>query len=640
MISALRNFARSPWAIGLFALLIISFGVTASRMDVFSSFGPKHIISAGGRSMDAAQFRTAFERVRGNLEQQAQRPVTIQEMVAENLHTRFLDNQTQRLGFVAWAWNAGIRPGKELVIKQIRTVPQFFNQVTGVFDQTAYEQFLATQNATPAQVEQELRDQYVNEHFGAAVFAGARAPRVYGALLAGQALETRDGRWFTVTEAMAGRAPAPTDAQLNAFLQENAEQLRQPEFRQVSLVVFTPDASARTAEISEARINERFEFRRAALSQPEKRTFVTLTASSRAVADRIAAALRAGQSPADVGRANSVEPTNYADTPQSALGDRAVGAAVFGLASGQVSDPVQGSVGFTVARVASITPGQPATLEGSRDAIVNELRQEDVQAQTYAKVEQYERARQEGKSLAEAAQQVGARVIQLPPFTQDGKLPNGEPLNAPPQIFSTAWGLSKDGESEVVDAGQGQYFAVRVNEVRPAALPALAEVREPLAAQWTLRENARRLSAKAEELAARVRSGQDIAAVAASAGGNLTTRTGVQRNREVQETLGQGVVQGLFGQGRGQVFSQPQSNSAFVVGRVDAIHAAVPALAAPLAEQARPRITQELVQALIETSFDAGAARVKARNDPARARAALGLPAEDATPATPATPTR
>ena len=640
MISAFRKFAKSPWAAGLFALLILSFAFTASQTDVFASMGPKHVVSAGDRSVDSAQFRADFERVRTNLQEQAGRPVTIQDLVNENIHVRFLDSQTQRLGFLAWAWNAGIRPGKDLIVKQIRQIPQFFNQVTGQFDQAAYEQALAAQNATPAQLEQEFRDQYVTEHFGAAVFAGARVPRVYGALLAGNALETRDGRWFTVTQEMAGRAPAPTDAQLTAFMNENAEQIRQPEFRQVSLVVFSPDASSRTAEISDARINERFEFRRAALSEPEKRTFVTLTASSRAVADRIAAALRAGQAPADGGRANNVEPSNYTDTPQTALGDRAVGAAVFGLTAGQVSDPVQGSVGFTVARVTAVTPGRPATLEGSREAIIAELRQEDAQAQTYAKVEAYERARQEGKSLTEAAEQVGARLIQLPPFTQDGKLPNGQPLNAPPQIFSTAWGLSKDGESEVVDAGQGQYFAVRVNEIRPAALPPLAEVREPLAAQWTARENARRLQTKAEELAGRVRAGQDIAAVASSAGASVSTHTGVQRNREAQEALGQGVLQGLFGQGRGQVFSQPQSNTAFVVGRVDAIHAAVPALAAPLAEQARPRITQELVQALIQASFDAGAARVKAKNDPAQARLALGLSAEDTGPATPAQPAR
>jgi peptidyl-prolyl cis-trans isomerase D len=633
MISNFRDFSKSKWAVGLFVLIMLSFVVVGARMDVFANMGPKNVISAGDRSMDQASFRSAMDRVRNNLQEQAGRPVTIEDLAAENIHLRFLESQTQQLGFLAWAWDAGIRPGKALVLKQIRGIPQFFNQVTGQFDQAQYEQALATQNITPAEVEQDFRDRYAVEHFQASIAAGARLPRIYGALLAGQMLQTRDGRWFTVTQAMAGAAPAPTDAQLTAYLTQNADSLRRPEFRMVSVVVFTPSPEQLNAAVTDEAIQARFDFRRAALSQPEKRSFVTLTAPTRAVADRVAAALRAGQSVEAVGQANNIRPTDYPDTPQSALGDPAVGAAVFGLTAGQVSDPIQGRVGFTVAQLRAITPGRAATLPEVREAIVEELRQEAARGQTYEKVEQYERAREQGRNLAQAAQQVGARIVQLPPFTQDGRLPDGQEMNAPPQLLSTAYSLAKGGESEVVDGGNGQYFVIRVDDVRPAALPALADVRGPLAQRWTAQENARRLTARAEALAARVRGGEDIAAVAASVGASLTTRTGVQQNQQVQTELGQGLIQGLFGQSRGQVFSQPQSANSFVIGRVDAVRAAVPALAAPVAEQVRPRITQEVVQAMIEQSLNAGAARVKATNDPALARQALGLPEAPATSA-------
>ena len=636
MISSFRDFSRSKWAIGLFVLIMISFVIVGARMDVFSNLGPKHVIDAGERTMDEATFRSSMDRVRANLQEQAGRPVTIEDMVAENIHTRFLESQTQQLGFLNWAWKAGLRPGQQLIIKQIRQIPAFFNSVTGQFDQEQYQQALAQQNVTAAQLEQDLRDQYVIEHFGAAVFAGARVPRVYGALLAGQAFETRDGRWFEVTQAMAGAAPNPTDAQLTAFINENAARLRSPELRIASVVLFTPDEAARTAPISEQRIQERFEFKKATLGQPERRTFVTLTAPNREIATRIAAALRAGQTPENVGRANSLQPATFTDQPRAAVGDQAVAAAVFGLQNGQVSDPVQAGVGFAVAKVTGIQPGQEASLENAREGLIQELREEDAKGATYAKVEAYEKARSEGRNLADAARQVGARIVQLPPFTQDGKLPNGQALNAPPQIFETAWGLSKGGESDVVDAGQGQYFAVRVDDVRPAALPSLNEVRAPLTTEWLRRENLKRITAKANELAGRVRAGEDIAAVARSANAPLTTRTGVVRNPETTQALGQGLLQGLFGQGKGQVFVQPASETAVAVGRVDDVRAASPAIAGPLAEQVRPRLTSELMQSMVESSLTAGAARSKAKNDPAAARRALGL-SDQATPAAPAT---
>ena len=636
MISSFRDFSRSKWAIGLFVLIMISFVIVGARMDVFSNLGPKHVIDAGDRTMDEATFRSSMDRVRANLQEQAGRPVTIEDMVAENIHTRFLESQTQQLGFLNWAWKAGVRPGQALIIKQIRQIPAFFNSVTGQFDQEQYQQALAQQNVTAAQLEQDLRDQYVIEHFGAAVFAGARVPRVYGALLAGQAFETRDGRWFEVTQAMAGAAPNPTDAQLTAFINENAARLRSPELRIASVVLFTPDEAARTAPISEQRIQERFEFKKATLGQPERRTFVTLTAPNREIATRIAAALRAGQTPENVGRANSLQPATFTDQPRAAVGDQAVAAAVFGLQNNQVSDPIQAGVGFAVAKVTGIQPGQEATLDNARQGLIQELREEDAKGATYAKVEAYEKARSEGRNLADAARQVGARIVQLPPFTQDGKLPNGQALNAPPQIFETAWDLGKGGESDVVDAGQGQYFAVRVDDVRPAALPSLNEVRAPLTTEWLRRENLKRITAKANELAGRVRAGEDIAAVARSANAPLTTRTGVVRNPETTQALGQGLLQGLFGQGKGQVFVQPASETAVAVGRVDDVRAASPAIAGPLAEQVRPRLTSELVQSMVESSLTAGAARSKAKNDPAAARRALGL-SDQATPAAPAT---
>jgi len=437
-----------------------------------------------------------------------------------------------------------------------------------------------------------------------------------------------------VTPAMAGEVPAPTDAQLNAFIQENADRLRAPEFRMVSVVLFTPEQNA-APSISDERIRERFEFKKDSLGKPETRTFVTLTAPNRDVAQKIAAALRTGQSPTDVGRANSIQPANFDATPRAAIGDAATAAAVFGLQTNQVSEPVQAGVGFAVAKVTAIQPGQAATLENSREQIVQELREEDVKTATYAKVEKYQAARTAGKNLADAAREAGGRIVDLPPFTQDGKLPNGQGLNAPPQIFQTAWSLTKGGESDVIDAGQGQYFAVRVNDIRPAALPNLAEVRGPLAAQWTQREVARRLSAKAEELAGKIRQGQDIAAVARSVNAPLVVRTAVVRDQATQQSLGQGVLQGLFGQAKGQVFSQP-GETGYLVGRVDNIHAANPAVAGPLAEQARPRITQELIQAMVQAEMTAGAQRSKAKNDPSLVRQALGLSAAPTAPAAPA----
>jgi len=199
------------------------------------------------------------------------------------------------------------------------------------------------------------------------------------------------------------------------------------------------------------------------------------------------------------------------------------------------------------------------------------------------------------------------------------------------------WSRGKGAESEVVDMGQGQYFVARVDDVLPAALPPLAGIREPLAQQWTLRENARLLSTRASALAARIRGGEDLAAVAASVGATVQTGTGL--NRQSVEQYGQGLVAGLFSSGRGEPFSQQNSDDTFVIGRTDRITAPVPALAAPVAEQFRQRMAGDHVNAVGEEAINAAAERSKVRYDEPLARTSLGLPAAaPAAPADPATP--
>lgn len=628
MISSFRDFAKSKWAMALLVVLALSLLITGgTQMDVFAQLGPRHVISAGDRSVDQAQFRTDFDRVRQNLEEQQGRPLTAQELVDQNVHVRYLESQAQRLGFLAWAWKAGIRPGQDVIAKQIRQIPAFFSEITGKFDEEKYAQALAQANLTPAQLEQEFRDEYMQRHYAAALFAGARTPRVYGALVATQALEIRDGRWFKVTQDMAGRAGTPTDAQLNAFLSENGEQLRRPELRTLSIVVFG-NAPGQQVEVTEAQVQERFEFRKDALSLPERRSFVVVTAPNQQQAQAVAQAMRGGQSAEAAAAAAGLQPTRYDETPRSAIPDPAVAGAAFGLPAAGVSDPVQARVGFAVVAVSAIQAAEPATLEGVREAIVQELRGEAERKLVFDRVQRFETARSSGRTLEQAVADVGARILPVPDVSRDGRTASGAQVNAPPAVFETAWGLQQGGVSDVVDAGNGQYFAVRVDAVKPAALPPLDEVREDLTRAWIQRENNRLLRAKADELAGRLRAGEDIVTVARSAGAELIVRTGVQQDEETQAALGVGALTGLFGQGKGQAFAEVNSETDFVVGVTDAIRPPAAALVAPIAERVRPRIGQDLANGLGDLAIAAGQTRVKAEFDVGLAREALGLPRE------------
>lgn len=632
MISLFRNFAKSKWAIGLLVLTALGLLVTGgTQTDVLGSLQAPKVVEAGDRSMSPQEFRAAMDRRLEEIQTQQGRAFTYEELLAQANLSAILRNRAEELAFFAWAWKAGVRPGNELVLRQIRAIPAFFDPVTNRFDENLYKSRLAEAKMTPAQLEQEARDQYSRAHYGSALMAGMRLPRIYGAVYANQTQQTRDGRWFILTQAMAGTAPQPTEAQLRSHMSQNAAALRRPEFRSGALIVFANPAD-RNAAISDEQIQARFDFRKDNLSVPERRTFTTLTAPTRAAADRIAAALRAGQTPAAVGEANDLQPAEYADTPRSAISDPAVAAAVFGLNADEVSAPVQARVGFVVAKLTGITPGREVTLADVRDQIVEELRGQEMRAAISRRVEAYEAARRQGRSLDEAVREVGAQVVPIPAVTREGLTREGQQLNVPEDVRDSMWKLAEGRASEVTSAGEGQYFVVRLDDITPAAMPALEDVREALARDWVARENARLLSVRADALTARLRAGEDIAAVAASVGATVNARTGVRQDQETMEALGQGVMRGLFSAERGQPFSQPQSADSMAIGRVDRIAAPTPALAADEAVQWRTRLAEATAEPLFTAAVAAAADRMKATYDEELAREALGVTANPATP--------
>lgn len=631
MISIFRKFARSPFAMGLLVLTALGLLITGGvQTDILSTLRAPKVISAGDRGLSPTEFRAEMDRRLQQLQTEQQRAITYEELLAQAPLAAILKGRAEEFGFFAWTWKAGIRPGNELVLRQIRAFPVFFDPVTNQFSEALYTSKLGEMKMTPALLESELRNDYARAHYGSALVSGLRIPRVYGAMYANMNQQTRDGRWFVLTQAMAGTAPQPTDAQLRSFMSENADRLRRPELRSGTLVIFRNPAD-QNIEISEEQIRARYEFRKDTLSTPERRSFSTLTAPTRAAADRIAAALRAGQSPAAVGQANDLQPANYAEAPRSAIGDPAVAAAVFGLNVDQVSDPIQARVGFVVAKVTAIQPGQETTLDEARAQIVEELKGQEMRGAIARRVEAYDAARREGKSLEDAVRQVGAQTAPIPAVSREGRNSDGQQTRVPAPILDAMWKLTEGRANEPTALGEGDYFVVRVDDVTPAAMPGLDEVRDVVTQAWIQRENFRLLSTRADAVTARLRAGEDIAAVARSVGASVTTGTAVKQDQETATRLGQGVMAGLFAGRVGAVFSQPQSDDSLVIGRVDKVTAPTPAVVAEEAQQWRARLGAASGDPLFAASVTAAAERMKATYDEDLARQALGV---EATPAT------
>lgn len=624
MLSRIRAALKSWIVIGLMVLLAVSFAVFGVG-DVFTARFSTAVIQAGSREISPQQFTTIFNNYKRQLEQQAQRPITVDEMARYGVPEQIVRALSGEEAFAELLIRAGIAPADGLVGRQLREQRAFFDSVTGQFSQAQYLRLLSENDIVPADFEASIRDEVRQAHFEAALLSGARVPRLYTASAVAFQQQTRNVSWFNIAPLPADQPPAPTDAQLTQFMQENADRLRRPELRALTVVRFSAADAAVTATVDPAEVARQFAFRRDSLSTPERRSFVQIAVPDAAAGARVVAALRAGGDPAAVARSVSADPVVYTDQPRTAVVDPAVATVAFALPAGQVSDVIRGDLGSSVVRVTSVTPGTVATLESVRPQIEQELRTRAAAERLNDLVERYEASHGGGATLVEAARAAGVPALTLQPVRQNGQAQNGQPSSLPPQLLQLAFELPQGGESDVTPAGEGEYFAVRVDRVIAPSLPPLAEVRAPLVQVWTVQQLARRVEARANALAGRVRAGEAIQAVAASVGATVTTNPALSREQAAQ-ALGEQVGARAFGARRNEVLTGANTQ-VFVVARVAAASAPAAAIAAQTVEQARPIVTRSVLEEAGALSRSWAAETIRPRTDLARARQAIGLDA-------------
>jgi peptidyl-prolyl cis-trans isomerase D len=604
------------------AVSFIGWGVNRTGAGVV---GGDQVIKVGSRTINSVEFRSEYDNYKKRLEQQQGQPITVEQAQQGNLDAVVLNGVATREAFAELMSKVGVKPGDKLVLDQIQKIPAFFDPISGRFDKKMFQQRLGENGMTPERFDAVLRDEMATQHWAVAIQNGLTTPRAYGALASVFALESRDLAYVTLGVNAVPQPTAPTEAQLQAFINENKTALTLPEMRILTVVPFTPQsvgAAVASAPIDPAELQKRYQFRKDTLSKPEVRTVVQIPAKDAATAQKITTALRAGQSPEAVAKSVGVDAITFADRPLSAISDRKVGQAAFKMQAGEVAT-VQGDLGVAVVKVASVTPGREVSLEEARPMLEAEIRKDLLAEKVYAQTQAYDDAHQGGASLAESAQKAGVAATTVGPITAQGVNEQGGQLQGfPPKILETAFALPAGGESDVTELGDGAYFAVRVERIIPAHVPPLAEIRPMVTRAYVQRELVKALEAKAEAIRARVAKGESLEA---ASGMSVSRLPGVTRQTaNSHQDLGREVLGRTFAAKQGEVWVARAPNG-IVVGQVVAVRTDTGPTAARLAEENRRPLAQAIFREMGEAAQLYARTKLKTKIDPARARNAVGF---------------
>ena len=402
MLAFFRTLAKSKifWVVLGIPLVLGVLSIGNVRQDLTGVFQRDAVITAGSRVYSSADFKREFEAYRKESQTQGQ-PITAEDAVAQGLDQRMLQAFAERESSSELLHKLGVWPSDKLVVEQIAKIKAFFDPISGKFDQKTYIARLQENNLVPASFEKNLRDEVAYNHFASGVAAGLKAPRLYGALVGAFGFEQHNLSLFAINPKILGDEPKPTDADLIKLMKDNAAALTDPETRTLTVVRFSAQELAPTQTVDPAEVKKRYDFRKDTLSAQETRTLVQISVKTPQQAADVSNKLGKGFDPTAVAKGAGVEPLIYTNSAKAVIADPKVADAAFALHEGEVSQPIQGQLGWAVVKVTKVNPGHTVSFEEARPQIEQEVKTEAAADKATDLAQKYEDAHEKGSPRVE-----------------------------------------------------------------------------------------------------------------------------------------------------------------------------------------------------------------------------------------------
>ena len=634
MISIFREFTKSLAFKVLMGLLVASFAFFGmQRINDIFNINVDSVVTAGKRSVSRAEFKAIVEGQKQEVARQNNGQVpTNDELVQHGEHIALLERLAGQESMFASLEKQGLTASDKTVVERLSQVPVFVSPVTGRFDKNLYRNVLVQHQVDRLQFEKDQRDEILQQQFMTAAGAGLKAPRIYALAAAAVGGQTRDFS-YTVIGGDPNTVPMPSEAEIANLYKTHREEMTVPETRKAEVVILSTQQFADQVQVSDEELRKAYEQRLPTLKVAETRSFVAVHANDMASANAIAGALKAGQSPDAAAKANKGTVTAYDNKTRDGVSDDKLADAAFALQSGQVSGPVQASLGIFVIRMGDIHVGSTPSFESVKPQIKAELSNDRAKDQLNKVSHQLADALNAGQDFDATVQKLGLKATTLPDMTSDGRVltqQGWEPRFQKDysQLVKAIYSLQPGAVSEVEEFGADQYFAVKLLTVKPAAAPPLAAVHDDLARQLRLEKLQATLGDQAQKVVDRLNAGEPLAKVAAEMKlPPVKTETNLDR-RNAQQRIGQ-MAGRVFNAKAGEAFQVQFQANVFVVGHLDAIHQPDVNLINTQAAMIRPQMAQSFAGDFASLTEGAARAEMKPKTYPKTAAIALGVTPTD-----------
>lgn len=510
----------SGLVLGIIALAFALGDVTGLQT---SGLTGSSVASVGGTKVTD---RELIERVQSELQgaQQRNPNVDMAQFVAAGGVESVLDRMLNGLALEAYGEQQGMVVSRALVGSELRAIPALQGP-TGKFDQAIYEQVLARNKLTDAQVQGDIARETMVQFLVRPQVGASQVPATLALPYASLLLERRAGQAAMIPTAGVPAGPAPTDAELQSWYGRNIARYSVPERRVVRYALVTPETVAARAVPGEADIAKAYNGDKARWAARETRSVSLVTVLDQNAANALAGKVRGGTSVADAARAAGLEARKLAGQDKAALASatsQAVADAVFAASANGVVGPVRGPIGFIVGKVDAVAQVPGKTLAEARGTLVEELTKTRTAEALNAIRDALEGGIGDNSNFAELVADLKLTAATTPALTTQGADPENPAYRPAPELaplVQAGFQAEEGDDPQVVQtAADGSFALVALDRIVRAAPRPLSAVRAQVTAD-VIADRARRAArVAATKVLAAINKGMPVAQALAGAG--------------------------------------------------------------------------------------------------------------------------
>jgi peptidyl-prolyl cis-trans isomerase D len=577
MLQQMRKYAKS-WVASIFlGLLSLSFGVWGIA-DIFTGTTDTSVATVGGVTIPSEVYQRDYSNA---LKQQIGpdgRQMQTDTARKLGIPKQVLNAMINRQALDNVAGKLGLTTSDGPVVSEIRAV-RGFNGPLGSFDHNTFLRVISDRGYSEQGFLDLVRADITRSQLLSAARAGFALPSGYVAALFSYLNEVRAAEYVILPPNAGGEVPAPTDAQLTAYVRSHPDKFSTPEYREIDYAVVGPDDLSGQIKATDTQLKQQYELRkddaRFGYNVPEKRDVEQITFSAEADAKAAKAKIEGGMSFQDLAKSLGKPVDNLGTVSKDDLSTR--GPAVFALADNGVTDPQKNLSGWVLLHVTKITPAINKTFDDVKEDIRKDVTEQLAQAKLGDIANAYTDANSGGLSVIEAGKKVGMKTGHIAAIDAKGLAPDGSktPVADDPDFLKQIFAAEVGEDGDPFPVKSGKLYVLKVVGQIPPKLKPLDQVRVQAAAQWTAEQRQKLLVAKANALVAQADKQQNLDAAAAVAGtpvlktGRLYRPAGMEQQPD--SSLPPLVVAKLFEAGPGKAVAGPAPNGGIVVARVTGI---------------------------------------------------------------------